>query len=187
MNPHDPRKAISKIIRDRLADGENKEDIFAYLQSEFNATDISSGFLAQWPYPAERKKHTRLNNVLLIILVIIAIFKIVSSAMFIWQEIPKAIPMIVIIPLINIFLIYKVARFNGMGYTLTVLLSGAGGLKVWDDFPDSPTIEYIAINGILSALLLSSALLAEVQRRRLFPNSTFFMRPKKNEDGDYIF
>ncbi len=187
MNTSDPRKVISKIIREHLADGEKKDDIFAYLQSEFNATDISSRFLAQWPYPAEREKQKSLNNILLIALIIIAIVKIASSALFIWQKIPMALPMIVLVPLINIILIYSVARFNGMGYTLKVLLCGAGVFKMWENFPESPSIEYIAINSSLSALLLASVVLAEILRRRLLPNSTFFMRPKKNEDGSYKF
>lgn len=187
MNRNDPRKVISKAIRERLAAGEKKTAIFAYLQSEFNADDISSRFLAQWPYPAEREKNKAMNHVLLAILALVAIVKIASAGIYIWHKIPMAIPMIFLVPLINIILIYQVARFNGMGYTLTILLGGAGVFKIWENGPETPSIEYMATTSALSALLLISVVLAEILRRRLLPNSTFFMRPKKNEDGSYKF
>jgi len=187
MNNADPRKAISKIIRERLANGEDKTDIFKHLQSEFTATDVSARFLAQWPYPTERDKNRTLNNTLLAILIIITIVKVISSFFFIWQKIPTAIPLIIMVPLINILLIYFVAKFNGTGYLLTTLLCGSGVFKIWEDFPETPSTYYLISTSAISVLLLSAVVLSEILRRRLLPNSTFFMRPKKDDNGDYIF
>jgi len=199
MTKGNPRKEINKAIRERLANGENKADIFQYLQTQFDDTKISAILLAMHPYPEQCHKYRKLNRVLIAVLVVIAIIKVLSAGLFILSEIPKAIPLLLIVPLINIFLIYHVARFNGVGYMLTVFLGLAGlcdlvvGLcDMMAGLTDDPLpVIIITVNIIIIAvmflLVLAAMLLAEMLRRRLLPNTTLFLRPKKNEAGEYIF
>jgi len=46
---------------------------------------------------------------------------------------------------------------------------------------------YIIIMAVMILLVLAAMVLAVVLLRRLLPNTTFFLRPKKNEAGEYIF
>jgi len=199
MTKGNPKKEIRKAIRERLASGETKADIFKYLQTQFNNDDFSARLLTISPYPAQCQRCRKLNYALIAILVVIAIAKVLFAGLFILSEIPKAIPLLLIVPLINIYLIYLVAKFNISGYMLIVLF---GWLALTDivvglcdtmagltDAPLPPNIitVYIIITAVMFLLVLAAIVLAVVLPRRLLPNTTFFLRPKKNEAGEYIF
>jgi hypothetical protein len=194
MTKGNPKKEISKVIRERLANGETKADIFKYLQTQFNNDDLSALILTVSPYPDQCQKCRKLNHVLIAILVVIAIAKVLFAGLFILSEIPKAIPLLLIVPLLNIYLIYLVAKFNILGYGL---ICCGGVLALCDlvvelgDMMAGLTIDPSPVNIIIAAvmilLVLAAIVLAVVLIRRLLPNSTFFLRPRKNEAGEYIF
>jgi len=187
MTRKNTSKEISREVQEHLAEGQTKADIFKHLRTKFDDDKLSARFLALWPYPELRRKYRNLNRALIVLLVIVTVAKILFAGLFILSEIPKAFPMLLIVPLINIFLIYLVVKFNGLGYTATALLGFAGLCQMWGSLSDEPLMLDIIINSVLSVIILAAIVLAVMLRRRLLPNSTFFLQPKKDEAGQYIF
>lgn len=187
MRSGNPNKEISKVIRERLANGEKKADIFKYLQTQFGNDDLSARILAVSPYPDQCQKCRKLNHVLIATIVAVTIAKVLFAGLLILSEIPKSIPLLLIVPLLNIYLIYLVAKFNILGYGLIVALGvlGLGNMVV--ELGNSPSLVNVIITAAISFLILAGIILAAVLCRRLLPNSTFFLRPRKNEAGEYIF
>ncbi|HIJ71975.1 MAG TPA: hypothetical protein HPP87_11530 [Planctomycetes bacterium] len=180
-------KEINKVIRERLANGQNKAEIFNYLKTKFDNDVLSARLLTISPYPQDCQKCRKLNKVLIAILVVITIAKVLFAAEFIMLRIPKAIPLLIIVPLINIYLIYLVAKFNILGYWLTVLFGLLGFCKIADGLGDAPSTVNIIIAAVMTLLMVTAIILSVVLYRRLLPNSSFFPRPKKKEAGEYIF
>ncbi len=187
MKGTNPRKEINKAIQERLAQGETKANIFKYLRGQFEDDNLSARLLALWPDLELRQKYRNLNRVLLAILVLITITKVLFAGLFILSEIPFALPLLILVPLINIYLIWLVAKFNGLGYILMVPL-GLGGLcKMLDELPNEPMLVDIITTSVLSVLILAAMVLAVILYRRLLPNTTLLMQPKKDEAEQYIF
>jgi len=134
--------------------------------------------LAKWPTQAEKDKYRTLNQTLLSSLIVLTIIKIIFAGIFFWHKTPWLTPLAAF-PILNYLVIYWVVKGNGLGYPLVVLFFGKSIINLLEG-------DLGVTNGVIYLLALATAILAEFLRRRLFPNSTFFMNAKKDKDGNYI-
>jgi hypothetical protein len=187
MGRENPRKEINKVIQERLAEGRSKADIFKHLQTKFDDDKLSARLLAIQPSLELRHKYRHLNHTLLAVLVIITITKVLIAGLFILSEVPKAIPLLFLMPVLNIILIYLVAKFSAIGYVLTVLFGLIGLSQIWYELPIVPVLADIITSTVLSVPVLVTMVLAIILCWRLLPNTSLFLRPRKDKAGQYIF
>jgi membrane-associated HD superfamily phosphohydrolase len=178
MITKEQKKEMSRIIRERLSAGEEKREINQFLQTEFEPNSISTHLLAQWATQADKDKYRKLNQALLISLIVLTVFKMITTGVSFWSRTPWLTPA-AFFPLMNYLIIYLVSKGNGLGYSLSVLFYASVIFKLNDG-------DLSIIRIAIYLLALVTAILAEILRRRLFPNSTFFMQPRKDGDGNYI-
>jgi len=178
MITKEQKKEMNAIICERLSAGEQKHDIDQFLQAEFEPNTISAHLLAQWPTQADKDKYRKLNQALLSSLIVLTIIKIIFAGISFWDKTPWLTPLAAF-PILNYLVIYLVVKGYGLGYPLTVLFFGKSIIDLFEG-------DLGITKGVIYFLALATAILAEFLRRRLFPNSTFFMQPKKDRDGNYI-
>jgi hypothetical protein len=178
MITKEQKQEMNAIIRERLSAGEEKRDIDQFLQTEFEPSTISAHLLAQLATQADKDKYRTLNQIFLAALMTLTITKMVLTGIYFWNKNPWLTP-VAAFPIINYLVIYFVYKGYGIGYSLAVLFFGKSIIDLLEG-------DLSVTKGAIYLFALATAILAEVLRRRLFPNSTFFMKPKKDEDGNYI-
>jgi hypothetical protein len=175
------RSEIFKEVQTRLNAGERKQQIYNELTGKYPAAAVERS-LAQWPYPADKEKNRFLNVPLLIIVTVFALVKIVRM-IAIFQTLEPgtagmAIPVAALTVVIHLYIIYGVFNCNLIGYLLVLLMSAATLLSA----------RTVAGTNLLPLALSAVALvLAWVQKKRLFPNTSWFLRHKKDSAGNIIF
>lgn len=175
------RSELFKEVQSRLNTGLRKEQIYNELKGKYPSASVERS-LAQWPYPEARKKNRMLNVPLLIIVIVFALVKLPRIiAVFQTME-PSAaisvIPFAVLILLIYAYIIYGVKNCNLIGYILVLLMAATSLLSARHGSPGT------ALPLVLSAAAL---VLAWIQKSRLFPNTSWLLRHKKDSNGNIIF
>jgi hypothetical protein len=178
------RREISQAVQRRLAAGESKADIYNALKEKYNPRAVEFS-LAQWPEGAARKQHRPQNVPLIVIAVFFTLVKILQlSAIF--QTLEPAqrtafIPVAALPVIIYLFMIYGVANCNLIGYMLLILLSIQNLINLLHAGMSDPKMMMIlAMSG-------AAVLLALLQKRRLFPNTSWLLRHKRDSSGTPVF
>ena len=178
------RKELAREVQTRLNAGESKQDIYSALKGKFHAASVERS-LAQWPCPADKEKNRYLNYPLLIIAGFFAILKILLLiGMFRSAESSSVLPLlpVTVIPiLLYIYVIYGIKNCNLFGYLLMMLLSIQSILSLSHIGFSSPKAM------MLFAMSAAALLLSWLQKTRLFPNTSIFLRHKRDADGNILF
>ena len=180
------RKQLYKVIEKRVLAGELKAAIYADYSDELDAKLVAR-VLAQIPTPERRKQFSLLNWVLIVAIGILAAIKLLVVTLLVLTEIPKGAVLILLAPLINILLIWAVAKFRGVGYLLVVAFGLTGLSKVIEGFEKGSHPIDLVINSASLVCVLVSIALAAVLMKKLLPQTSFFLTPKKNQAGHPIF
>lgn len=115
----DERKKLYKRIEKRVIAGERKSEIYAEYPDEQDARRVAQ-VLAQIPTPERRRQFRLLNRMLIVAIGILTAVKLFVITQRVLTETPRGSVLILLAPLINIFLIWAVAKFNGFGYLLVI-------------------------------------------------------------------
>ena len=175
------RREIAKEVQNRLHAGERKEQIYKVLKEKYPAASVERS-LAQWPYPADKEKNRFLNVPLLIIVIVFTLVKLLRM-IEIFQTLEPGtagavIPIATLTLILYLYIIYGVFNCNLIGYMLVLLMSATTLLSM----------RAVAGANMLPMALSAAALaLAWIQKSRLFPNTSWFMRHKKDSAGNIIF
>jgi hypothetical protein len=105
----------------------------------------------------------------------------------VFAEMPKAFLIILIAPLINVGLMWLVAKYKGIGYLLTVALGLSGFSKVSEGFKAGAHPVDTILNAINLVTIIACIVLGLHLWKGLLPNTTFFMSPKRDDRGQPIF
>lgn len=175
------RSEVGKDVQARLNAGDRKDAIYRELKNKYSAAAVARS-LAQWPYPEDKAKNRFLNIPLMIIVIAFAVLKLLQIiAVFQTLEpaqILKVLPLAALPIIIYAYIIYGVKNFNLIGYILTILFSLNTLVSIRGI---NPTTMMPLVLGVTAIVL------AGMQKTRLFPNTSWLMRHKKDENGNPIF
>jgi len=182
----DERKQLYKAIETRVLSGECKSEIYAGYPDEQDARLVAR-VLAQIPTPARRKQFRLLNWVLIVSIGVLAAIKLLIVTLLVLTEIPKGAALILLAPVINIFLIWVVAKFRGFGYLLVVAFGLTGVSNVIESFEKGLHPIDFAINAVSLICVVASIIIAVVLMKKLLPQTSFLLTPKRDETGNPLF
>lgn len=170
------RGEISKAVQTRLNQGEQKETIYQELKEKYSAASVERS-LAQWPYPEAKEKNRFLNYPLMIIAIVFALTNALRLAPALRTLGPDTARAVLIL-IIYLYTIYGIKNYNLIGYLLALLLGIATLVST----------RSVAANTALPLALAATAIvLAWMQKTRLFPNTSWLLRHKKDAAGNIIF
>lgn len=174
------RNELASAVQTRLKKGAKKETIYGELKETFGAAAVERS-LAQWPYPAAKEKNRPFNVTLLIIA---AFFAALTALQLIGNGPALTAHQLaggILILLLQVYLIYGLLHANLIAYLLVILF----GLR---NIIGTLSIGTLSPNAlILLALSFTAIVLAWMQKSRLFPNTSWLLRHKKDSAGNIIF
>jgi hypothetical protein len=182
----DERKQLYKAIEKRVLAGERKSEIYAEHPDEQDARLVAR-VLAQIPTPERRKRFSLLNWALIVGIGILAAIKLLVVTLLVLTEIPKGAVLILLAPAINIFLMWAVAKFRGVGYLLVIAFGLTGASKVIEGLEKGSHPLDLALNVTSLACVAASIAIAFVLMKKLLPQTSLFLTPKKDETGSPVF
>ena len=94
---------------------------------------------------------------------------------------------VVLAPVINIFLMWAVAKFKGVGYLLVIAFGLTGLSKVMEGFEKGSHRIDLAINTTSLVCVAVSIVIAFVLMKKLLPQTSLFLTPKKDDSGNPVF
>lgn len=175
------RSELFREVQARLNAGMRKEQIYNELKGKYPEASVERS-LAQWPYPDAKVKNRFLNVPLLIIVIVFALVKILRIIAVIQTMEPGSgltvLPFAALTLIIHLYIIYGVKNCNLIGYMLVLLMSVTTLLS---------TRAVGAVNLLPLALSAAALALAWIQKTRLFPNTSWLLRHKKDSNGNIIF
>ena len=174
-------REIAKDVQTRLHAGERKEQIYKVLKEKYPPASVERS-LAQWPYPEAKVKNQFLNVPLLIVVIVFALVKLLRIIAIFQALEPGSgltvIPFAALTLIIYLYIIYGVMNCNLIGYMLVVLMAATSLLSTHSGGAGA---------ALPMALSAAAFVLAWLQKSRLFPNTSWFMRHKKDSRGNIIF
>lgn len=181
MNKSEIKKLFG-VLEERVLAGERKADIYAAYLDEADATRCAK-VLAQIPTPSRRTQFRVLNWILVADLGILALIKLFVVTLFVLTQIPKGFVLIFIAPLINIWIMWMVARFRAIGYLLVIAFGLTGLSKVIEGFQKSVDAVDMTLNSVSLLCVVSAMLIAGILMRKLLPKTSFLLRAKTDNTG----
>lgn len=181
------KKSLYKLLEQRVIAGEKKADIYAPFARMPEAKRVAR-ILAQIPTPQRRVQFKRLNQILMIVIAVLALIKALSVFLYVHQNaMPYGGLYILMAPILNIVLIWVVGKYRGIGYLLIVLLGITALSNVMQSFGLQLSglgslINIINLFGVLTSMVLSLILL-----KNLLPQTSFLLAPKKDAQGNPTF
>lgn len=170
------RKKIANEVQTRLNAGEKKADIYHAMKEDYSAPSVERS-LAQWAYPEDKKANRLLNVPLLIIAIVFAVVKTVQMGSVIRSlPLPQVLSSVLTVA-IYLCAVSGIKNYNLLGYFLIILMSAGTLLST---SPDKSNL-------LPMALAVAAIILALIQKKRLFPNTSFLLKHKKDSAGNIIF
>lgn len=186
MIDKDERRQLYKTLEKRIISGESKSKIYAEYTDAKDAKLVAK-IMALMPTAVRRKQFKRLNWSLVAILGILTVIKIAVVTLLVLTEIPNGAIIIFIAPIINLVLIWAVAKFQGFGYLIVIAISINGIAKLTEVLTKNTHPIDLTINITNLVLSLASIIIAAILMKKLLPQTTLFLTPKKDDAGNPIF
>lgn len=143
--------------------------------------------LAQTPSLELRKKYAVLNGVLLGLLGVLTAVKLATASQLLLRQSPMLVPLILVVPALNILLMWMVAKFRPGAHMMAVIFYTLGLGTLAQGFNPELPRSVLVVNGVVAMLVLIACGLAWFLARRLLPNCTFGLLPKRDTAGNPIF
>lgn len=176
------RNEVSRDVQARLGAGERKEAIYNDIKSKYGDAAAERS-LAQWAYPADREANKFFNFSLLVMalfFVLITALQIVGRFSAIGTtDLAKGLLTL----LVWVYTLNGIKNFNLIGYLLIIVFGLQTIVQSASQLPC--TFSPIALFSL--ALSFASIVLALMQKKRLFPNTSFLMRHKRDAQGNILF
>lgn len=180
-------KKLYLQIENQVLAGEDKTAIYQQYATTPLAKRVAR-ILAQIPTVKRRVQCQRINQLLMIVVALLALVKAVSVMLYLRQHaVAHGALLILIAPMINILLIWTISKYRGVGYLLILLLSISGLSRVFQTFGVGLSGVSWLLNMINLLGVISSVVLAIVLLRFLLPQTSFFLSPKKDASGRPLF
>ncbi len=175
------RSKVGEDVQLRLSQGQRKEQIYNELKDRHGAGAVERS-LAQWPYPQDKRNNRYLNYSLLTVTLFFFLIKMLQL-IGIFQtlepgQMPAFLPVVILPLIIYLYILYGIKNCNLIGYLL-VLLFGLNTLLHIRSINSSSVIPI--------TLAVMAMVLAWIQKTRLFPNVSFLLRHKRDNEGNIIF
>ena len=178
------RRELSKEVQTRLNAGERKSAIYTALKTKFSAVSVERA-LAQWPTPEAKVQNKTRNVPLIIITVFFALLHILQmTAAFQPLETSQrlmVLPLAALPLIIYAYIIYGIKNCNLIGYLLVLLMSIRALLNV------AQAGAFTSQAMMLAAMSVAAIALTLIQKRKLFPNTSWFLRHKRDANGEILF
>ena len=172
------KKNIYKEVQAGLNAGKSKTEIYNELTKHL-PKGIVERSLAQWPYPAAKQKNRPMNIPLI---VIAAFFTLLAIAGMVPALNGTGVnPKGVITVLLYFYAVYGIINCNLIGYMLIILIGINNIVMIMQIGISDPKL------GMILAMSAAGILLAILQKRKLFPNTSWLMRHKRDGFGNPIF
>ncbi|MCG8699236.1 MAG: hypothetical protein MI922_14370 [Bacteroidales bacterium] len=133
------KKELKKIALAKIQEGKTRQETLDEMQSETQSTRVDIAKILKFIPPLKtREKYQIFNSVLLFVLILTAGFKILAGIPIIIENGIKWLPILFILPMLNLVLAYGVAKFMGEYYrliailTILSLLRSLGGIDLTD-------------------------------------------------------
>ena len=165
----DEKNKLTDILKQRVRNGESKTTIYREYSEQLKA-EIVARLLATIPTPICLKQSRRLNWILVAILIIGAIFRLLITINIALTQPFKVTILVAILGLFNLFIIWLVATYSIEGY---LLLFAYAIYSL-----EAPAKDPVAFIGVVVIAFLSWIIL-----KRLLPQTTLFMKPKRDAAG----
>ena len=144
------REAL-KIIEQRIREGHSKKEVYEELLGKIQFKADLLQLIAMVPDQESRLKYKNLNLCLFSLLVFGAAVKIVAVTGSILSISIFLMPIVLLVPFLNIFFAFMVWNFRGHMYRILGLLGVAGLLKILSNF--EAWSSYTTIDWTLELLL----------------------------------
>lgn len=174
------RNQLAVDVQARLNNGENKSAIYNALKADYPASSVERS-LAQWPIPEAKEKNKHFNYTLLILATFFTLLKLLQTVPFLQPGRFVALPLLALPIILYAYVIYGIKNYNLIGYLLLILLS----IKSIINFVQTGIRTPNAV--MLVALSAAAIVLSILQKKRLFPNTSWFLRHKRDDNGTPIF
>lgn len=181
MNKTEAKKLYG-VLEGRVLAGERKANIYAEHLDVADAARCAK-VLAQIPIPSRRRRYRVWNWILVADLGLLALIKLFIVTLLVLSQIPKGFVLILIAPLINIWVMWMVAKFRAIGYLLVIAFGFTGLSKVMEGFQKSVDSLDMTLNSVSLVSVVSAIVIAGILMRKLLPNTGFLLRPKTDGTG----
>ena len=172
------KKAYAKVAT-QISQGKTKLEIFDDLKKTFGHDDSLAKIVGSFPDTSLAIKYRKVNILLFYILLFSALLKVAMSIPLILSLSVFALPLLLIIPILNLYFAFEVYKKRGYIYRILGILAIAGIFKSIDN------IHLINIITIFNVLLMATiSTLSFYLGKKMFPNYKF-IGPKKNAEGVY--
>lgn len=124
------KKEIRKIASTKLNEGKKRQQVLTEMAEETQApvADIAA-VLRYTPSRRTKKKYQLVNSLLLTILILTVILKFIIGIPIVLENGIQWLPLLFLVPLINILLCYGVATYRGRIYKWVAIYSAISLLK----------------------------------------------------------
>lgn len=126
------RRTIRVTIEARLKAGESKQAVYDDLKEQFGDDPFIRKILSEVPSLETREKHSRLNQILIWLLICIAAVKVGFIAVGMTSHSPSMLTWLLLPIGLQMLLIMMIHGWNRMSYIITAVY---GGLQLFDETP----------------------------------------------------
>jgi hypothetical protein len=179
-------KNLQKELEKRILQRERKSAIYASYRGDKNQAAIGA-MLAQIPTIMRRQKYRNLNLALVVCLSILALLRLAVALFLIFAQVPLGFFLIFPGLFIIGYLIWAVHNYVGLGYFMTFVLGIVGLLNTLKGLAFNPTVMGLLLDGLGAVAILIAIILAKILMQSLLPQTTFFMKPKVDSQGNPVF
>jgi hypothetical protein len=118
------KKELRKIAIKKLDEGKTRQQVLTEIREETQAPAVDiARILTFTPSKRTKKKYKLVNSILLGILILTIILKFTMGIPIVLENGIKWLPILFLLPLINILLAYKVATYQGNIYKWIAILT----------------------------------------------------------------
>lgn len=165
------KKEIKTLAEQKIKEGKSRQETLEEIKLEnpdAKTTEVTN-IVRYIPTLVNREKYKKLNNTLLILIGISILLKIILGLEIVLTNGTKWIPMLVLIPLINIYFFYQVSKYNGGIYKALALITVLSFLRtISNSIKDGDYIALIfdslfVISIVVIAMILDSRLCSNAE------------------------
>ncbi len=174
------KKAATQFINDNRANGKTDQEIYAELAQQYYDKKAIALLITSISTKDDKAKYKVYNYILLGLLVLTALLKVLAVQVMSLQEGQLwALLLVFIVPILNIYFIYEISRYNAPAYRLCGIMSILGITQSLSNI-QNPTDFFLTLVlcGAISGLsfYIDSVMFPNYSPRNL----------KKDSNGDYI-
>jgi len=162
------KKEVRRAAKQSILNGKTKQETFEELKmTSYRSAEDLAKIIRNIPSLKARKKYKTLNNILIVLLSLTIAFKIMAGIPIIIENGIKWIPILFLLPIINILLLIGIATYSPGGHKAVALLTLLGVFQLIGNIVGKPFEPFILIDFAIAAGLIGISLYLN---SKLFPD-----------------